>query len=200
MSTFPTSLDSLTNPLGTDALTSPSHASQHANANDAIEAIEGAVGLRGTSFPGSPATDQRFYRTDYMMDFVWDGARWNCTCAHVLAFDEANMTSNTTVWGGIQRLVGSDLNLKSAYLAFIVNGGSALSASHKWVGTMSFGGGVFTIDSGASDTWRLDSKVINLLESNATGGIQVGNISWIKTGTPGTLLAFVHVRYLIVAT
>lgn len=41
---FPTSLDALTNPISTNALNSPSHADQHANANDAIEAIQAAIG------------------------------------------------------------------------------------------------------------------------------------------------------------
>jgi hypothetical protein len=41
---FPTSLDSLTNPLSTDLLTSPAHHTQHANANDAVEALEAKVG------------------------------------------------------------------------------------------------------------------------------------------------------------
>jgi hypothetical protein len=41
---FPTSIDALTNPTGGDALTSPDHAGQHANANDAIEAIETQIG------------------------------------------------------------------------------------------------------------------------------------------------------------
>ena len=38
---FPTSVDALTNPVSNDSLNSPSHSAQHANANDAIEAIEG---------------------------------------------------------------------------------------------------------------------------------------------------------------
>jgi len=42
---FPAGLDSLTNPLGTDTLASPSHSSQHANANDAIEALQAKVGV-----------------------------------------------------------------------------------------------------------------------------------------------------------
>ena len=42
---FPTSLDALTNPISTDPVTSPSHAGQHANANDAIEALEAKVGV-----------------------------------------------------------------------------------------------------------------------------------------------------------
>jgi len=41
---FPTSLDSLTNPLGTDSVQAVSHAAQHADTNDAIEALEAKVG------------------------------------------------------------------------------------------------------------------------------------------------------------
>lgn len=46
---FPTSLDALTNPLATDKLNNPSHATQHANVNDAIEAIEAKVGVNGSA-------------------------------------------------------------------------------------------------------------------------------------------------------
>lgn len=44
MANFPTSLDSLTNPASTDKVSIVSHAGQHANANDAIEALEAKVG------------------------------------------------------------------------------------------------------------------------------------------------------------
>ena len=44
MINFPTSLDTLTNPVGTDQLTSPDHAGQHSNVNDAVEALEAKVG------------------------------------------------------------------------------------------------------------------------------------------------------------
>jgi hypothetical protein len=46
---FPTSLDALTNPTGSDALTSPDHAGQHANSNDAIEALQAKVGVNGSA-------------------------------------------------------------------------------------------------------------------------------------------------------
>lgn len=46
---FPTSLDTLTNPSGTDRVNSPSHSDQHSNANDAIEAIQTKVGIDGSS-------------------------------------------------------------------------------------------------------------------------------------------------------
>jgi hypothetical protein len=46
---FPTSLDALTNPAAGDSLTSPSHADQHADANDAIEALQAKVGVNGST-------------------------------------------------------------------------------------------------------------------------------------------------------
>jgi hypothetical protein len=47
--TYPTTLDVFTNPSTTDPLTSPPHASQHANANDAIHALEVKVGVNGSA-------------------------------------------------------------------------------------------------------------------------------------------------------
>lgn len=46
---FPSSLDNLSNPTGSSALTSPDHAGQHADANDAIEALEAKVGVDGSA-------------------------------------------------------------------------------------------------------------------------------------------------------
>ncbi len=40
---FPGSQDSFTNPTSSDTLDSPDHAAQHANVNDAVEAIELAL-------------------------------------------------------------------------------------------------------------------------------------------------------------
>lgn len=46
---YPTSLDTLTNPASTDSVNTVSHAGQHANANDAIEALEAKVGADGSA-------------------------------------------------------------------------------------------------------------------------------------------------------
>jgi len=60
---FPTSVDNFTNPTANDSLNLPSHSTQHANANDAIEAVEdyllngngraGFAHLNTTSFSAS---------------------------------------------------------------------------------------------------------------------------------------------------
>jgi len=47
-STFPTSLDVFTNPLAANPLTAPSHAQQHSDINDAVEALEAKVAIGNT--------------------------------------------------------------------------------------------------------------------------------------------------------
>lgn len=47
-STYPTSLDSFTNPLTTNPLTSPSHAQQHSDINDAMEAVQTKLAIGNT--------------------------------------------------------------------------------------------------------------------------------------------------------
>ena len=46
---FPTSLDALVNPSAGDSLATVNHADQHANANDAIEALQAKVGVNGSA-------------------------------------------------------------------------------------------------------------------------------------------------------
>jgi hypothetical protein len=47
--TFPTTLDQLINPSGTDSVQLVSHAAQHSNANDAIEALEAKLGVNNST-------------------------------------------------------------------------------------------------------------------------------------------------------
>lgn len=46
---FPTSLDALTNPTATDKVSTVGHAAQHANVNDAIEAIQAKLGVNSSA-------------------------------------------------------------------------------------------------------------------------------------------------------
>ena len=50
---FPSGLDALTNPTSSNGLNSPDHAGQHADANDAIEALEAKVGVNGSAVTSS---------------------------------------------------------------------------------------------------------------------------------------------------
>ena len=57
---FPASLDTLTNPTSGDSLNSPSHSGQHADANDAIEALQAKVGVDSSAVTTSLDYKLRF--------------------------------------------------------------------------------------------------------------------------------------------
>jgi len=63
---FPVGLDSLTNPSAGDPMTNPSHSSQHANANDAIEALEAKVGITS-----SADTDSLDYKINNIVEVMY---------------------------------------------------------------------------------------------------------------------------------
>lgn len=88
-----------------------------------------------------------------------------------------------------------------AEAGFFVNGGTALSASHKWVGTVNDDAGgnfaTLTIDSGATSAWRLVTATVNAVKGSSATHMEV---TWTKTGTPGTLYAAVRVYYRQIAT
>lgn len=198
---FPTTYDALTNPTAGSLLTSPSHADQHTNANDIVEAIEQRVGLSGSSFPGAPSSGQFFHHTTRRLDYFYNGTRWLTTHLYDMeigitraSFQPYSATGTyqeaTAPHAGVY-----DLWLEDFQAAFIVNGGTALSASHKWAAvlTKSPAGSTvatITIDSGALDTWRNSGQIaIDALLGTTNFNFY---IVLTKTGTPGTL--FIHPR------
>jgi len=75
--TFPTSIDSFTNPVAGNPMTSPDHATQHANANLAIEAIETFVGT--TSARTATATPDLTVAASNSLAAVIAAANYVCT-------------------------------------------------------------------------------------------------------------------------
>jgi len=94
---FPTSVDSLVNPVSNDSLNSPSHSEQHANANDAIEAIEtymGAVLINSTSFTGQSAVQVDNVFTSISNNYLIDLSLSAITASNTELF--ANYVDNGT--------------------------------------------------------------------------------------------------------
>jgi hypothetical protein len=126
---FPTGYDAFTNPTGTDTQAAVPHADQHANANDAIEAIERRVGTSGTSFPVSPSSGDRFYRTDRKIEYYWDGTRWlSVQLFRVKMNDIASVTASQNELGKVVMPVEAygGLYVNVDYIAYVVttNNGS----------------------------------------------------------------------------
>lgn len=167
----------------------------------------------GTSFPGSPTTNDLFYRTDLDILFVYDGTRWLCTCPHVTPLIRPDYTALSATTATYARtnvpdpLGGSDIYVTSFFGDVnISGGGTALGASHKWVGTLdkrdAAGSitsiGTINIDSGSSNTNRKFSTTVNALLTY--GSYFTMADSWTKTGTPGNVSPYMSFAYRIVAT
>jgi len=88
---YPTSKDVLTNPTATDKVSVVNHADQHANANDAIEALETKVGIDGSAVTTTH---------DYKLSSVIDGEKSVSTSGNqTIAGDKT--FSGTTVMAGL---------------------------------------------------------------------------------------------------
>ena len=188
-----------------------------------LATLADATGLpSGTSFPGSPANNDLFYRTDYDMLFFYDGTRWLSTNL----FTDQNLGTlftNTTTLGDLRSAISatastvlrmlapynmgaSDIWLVAYRVVFQVNGGTALSGSHKWVGTFQ-GFDAATSVTGTAATVNIDSGSSSVFrELNTTiGAARVAGtlwyaMTWTKTGTPGSLQTGEQLIYRIIAT
>jgi hypothetical protein len=164
----------------------------------------------GTAFPVSPATNDRFFRTDLSMEFFWNGTRWLSTTLfeRELRNTEAGAgraqpyaaTQGSAMRGG---LPNSSLWLERVVIPFIVSsGGTALSGSHKWdvdflLDPSATTVGTTTINSGASNTWREANTAIGVVV--AATDFEV-SMTITKTGTPGDLRVFPQFMYRRIAT
>ena len=107
--------------------------------------------------PGGPATNQRVTRTDLgNLDFFYDGTRWLtvqlfktqlATPRLDVAVNPVTATTGSAFRGSFpDKWGGTNIWAERVMTGFLVEGGTALSGSHKWVGTV--------VTSGASATHR----------------------------------------------
>ncbi len=161
---FPTSLDTLTNPVGTDPVTSPDHAVQHANANDAIEALEAKVGVTSSAVTSTH---------DYKLSGVSAGDKAvsktgtetltnkTLTTPTIADFTNSTHTHQNNAGGG--QLVATSVFASGTVPTARLGSGTAnattfLRGDQTWqlTATAKFGGdgsdGAFTISSGTTTT------------------------------------------------
>ena len=165
----------------------------------------------GTAFPGSPASGDLYRRTniDGGVTFMYDGTRWvtdqmfYAELATQIALEPHAATAAQVQLGHAVIPTGySNVWLIDVMSSFRLAGGTALGASHKWVGTLlkqEAGTTVATIniDSGASSVYRQLQTAIGALLGTTDKGFE---LTWTKTGTPGNLRYVGVVRYRLVAT
>lgn len=93
---YPTSLDDFSNPQSTDTMASPSHAQQHSDMNDAIEAVQAKVGINS-----SADTDS----LDYKVAQLQNGGTFSETTAKTTPVDADTMPINDSASSNVLKKV-----------------------------------------------------------------------------------------------
>jgi hypothetical protein len=129
---FPTTLDTFTNPTGTDPLSNPSHAAQHSDINDAVEALQAKVGVDSsavtTSLDSRVKTIEDNSAPKY---FVENLQTTNYTLAlvdvaKVVAFDSAsNLTLTVPLNSSVTFPIGTVINVYRAGTGTVTIAGSS---------------------------------------------------------------------------
>jgi hypothetical protein len=159
----------------------------------------------GTSFPGSKATNDRYWRTDLGMEFSWDGTRWLSTVQHRLAIPAAAQLTADGVGGYAPLYVpASDLWLESAY--FMAGLGATNDGSKYWtldIYKENTGGttDAVLITGGNTSAKTANQKHVITAAINALAGTTLCGLYTFgtKTSTPSNMLLMATVTYRIVA-
>jgi hypothetical protein len=127
-STFPTSLDTFTNPTATSLLTSPSHSLSHSDLNDAVEALEAKVAIGNTVLGTYQA-----YTPTFGVIVVGDGTLAAQYCRvnnFVHAFGSLTFGSTTTIAvNSFMSLPVNTVNTENGAIGSILGGVTYYDAS-----------------------------------------------------------------------
>lgn len=204
---FPTSLDALTNPTATDDVSVVSHSAQHANANDAIEAIQAKLGIDGSAVTTSvdyklaqlPATYQPLATvlTNTTASFttaqetklagIATGATANSSDATLLARANHTGTQAIATVSGLQTALDGKVDENAA-----ITGATKTKVTYDAKGLVTAGADATTADIAASTNKNYVTDAQLVVIGN-TSGTNTGDQTSV-TGNAGTATALQTAR------
>ena len=177
---FPTSLDNLTNPAGSDPVNNPSHATQHANINDAIEVLETKVGVNNSTVTSS--LDYRVRSLETTPTYTNEMAQ-DAVAAALAAGTHTNITINYNDTGNsisISAAAGYTNEEAVDAVAAALTAGSGISISYNDAANTI----TISVDSTIATKTYVDTAVSNLGSTAANTYVlqsEVGNPDGIAT-------------------
>jgi len=162
-----------------------------------------AIWNAGTSFPGSKATNDRYFRTDLGLEFYWDGTRWLSTTLYELPLvwgvNESGQTNKTSA-------IANDLAayLVDAFVTWYV--ATTNDGSKYWTfqffstagsNTDTNRGSAISTAAGSASVYTSSTVAIGV--ALTTASIKVG-VSNIPTGAVGNVYWGPMIRYRKIAT
>jgi hypothetical protein len=144
---FPTSLDNLTNPAGSDPVNNPSHASQHANLNDAIEKLEEKVGVNNSAVTTSLDYRVKQLETNPVASYTDEEAR--DAIALALRTSGGITVSSDDIANTITLSTDSTIATKTYVDTAVSNLGSTAASTYVPVSEVGNADGIATLDENA---------------------------------------------------
>jgi len=177
---FPTSLDNLSNPAGSDPVNNPSHAVQHANVNDAIEALETKVGVTNSAVTTS--LDYRVKQLETNPTYTNEMAQ-DAVAAALAAGTHTNITINYNDTGNsisISAAAGYTNEEAVDAVAAALTAGSGISISYNDTANTI----TISVDSTIATKTYVDTAITSLGNTAATTYVpqsDVGNIDGVAS-------------------
>ena len=177
---FPTSLDNLSNPEGSDPVNNPSHAVQHANVNDAIEALETKVGVNNSAVTTS--LDYRVKQLETNPTYTNEMAQ-DAVAAALAAGTHTNITINYNDTGNsisISAAAGYTNEEAVDAVAAALTAGSGISISYNDPANTI----TISLDSTIATKTYVDTAITSLGNTAATTYVpqsDVGNIDGVAS-------------------
>ena len=167
---FPTSLDTLINPQSTDSVQLVSHAAQHANANDAIEALQSKVGINN-----STDTNSIDYKLAQLLGYALNYEQAQDAAAALLA--HANHTNLIATYDDalneIRLSVAAPDVAKTVYQTAVNQGATTLNKGTPVYINGSVGAsGKLTVTAASNASETTSSKTFGLLAENIIAGAE----------------------------
>ena len=157
----------------------------------------------GTTFPASPNTNDRFYRTDRSLDYFWNGTLWLTTTLYVVSFgtgDSLTPATNNTTFG--RMYPGLEQTYSQLYLAYFQCGtftNATNNGTNYWTVSVN-GSDAVSITSvntsaDAAGAWTAHGTTPNARIGAALKDLE---LSTTKTGTPGSIYVAASLGYRMV--
>lgn len=176
---YPSSLDAFTNPTSTDSTDSPSHSLQHANANDAIEALETKLGVGAAPAGSATAGNVLVASTGGTTSWTTVGTAGINSSGGTVGYALTAGSANVTSW-----------QPSGAYIPVATGGTAAYTFASTDQGKILEFNGTFTVTVPPESTYNFPTgSVLNLLNIGSGTITIAGGTAVTVNGNPGLKLS-----------
>jgi mRNA-degrading endonuclease toxin of MazEF toxin-antitoxin module len=151
----------------------------------------------GTAFPGSPDTNDRYFRTDRGIEYYYDGTRWLSTQLFLDNWSFTSITASTSLYSALPSSNPQDIWLEDVYATCFKTAAGQWNVAVRSTDAANANTTLATITNAvvATSTWEYTTAALNMLVP--VGGKLI-DISVLEISGTSTLFAAIKLSYRLV--